>query len=239
MPWPVVEVFRLDINGCLLRSSDTSFSRPQDRSITRPIHSPAWNLDTWQEVRPDAQVFEGVRTLRNTTLKKTAVFILEPGEDLVLENVRLLGGAVIWGASDHDPHGPARNRVILRGNNFLGGTSQGPALLAPCSEIRTAGGRHQLRGSSFWHSAGRLRRLESRGLCVVLGGIADARDCVFNWDEGSASSTPEGMSFFGELPKVDVTGVGETPVLTSNGLGDARNANARGRNQGNGPYGRN
>jgi len=48
---------------------------------------------------------------------------------------------------------------------------------------------------------------------VVLGGVADARDCVFNWDEASADSTPEGMSFFGELPRVDVLGVGETPVL--------------------------
>ena len=232
MPWPVIEIFRLDISGCALRSSDTSFSRPQERRITRPIHSPAWNLDAWREVRPDAKVFDGVRALRNTTLKKTAVFILEPGEDLILENVRLLGGAVIWGASDHDPHGPARNRVILRGNNFLGGTSQGPALLAPCAEVRTAGGRHQLKGSSFWHSAGQLRRLESRGVCVVLGGIADARDCVFNWDPASASSAPEGMSFFGELPQVDVTGVGETPVLSSNGPGTARNSDARGRELG-------
>ena len=214
MPTPVVEMSRLDINGCALRSAETTFLRPQERRITQPVHSPAWDLDVWRNPRLDAQIFEGLNILRNTTLRRTAVFVLEPGKDLVLENVELLGGAVIWGTSDHDPHGPARNRVILRGKNIIGGLESGPALLAPCAEIRTSGGRHHLEGVSLWHSASQLRRLNSKGLCIVLGGIEEARDCSFTWSEDVAANEPEGLSFFGGLPEIDVVGVRESTVLS-------------------------
>ncbi len=208
-PKPDLNVDRMNLRGQLWTVHGSgNFDQNLEVDLEQPVHTPGWDLDSYLTNSDCVRVFDGNRRLEGVTMRKTAVFKLAPGDTLTLVDCRLLGGAVVWVESGWDPQEGPRNQVILAGNNVIGGDSKcsgNLGLLAPGCKVMTWGQRRQvLHGLNIWHSAWQLRRVDSRGMAVILDDFWGVKDCSFNFDIDVAINPPDGVLFFGRMPEVDV-----------------------------------
>jgi hypothetical protein len=213
-PKPDLTVQRMNLSGRLWTAHGLdNWSEDIEEELEQPVHVPGWDFEGYLEDSDCIKVFNGNRRLEGVFMRKTAVFVLEPGETLTLVNCKLLGGVVVWVESGWDPQEGPRNHVILKGTNVIGGDpkcSGNLGLMAPASRVMTMGKRRQvIHGMNLWHSAWMIRRLESRGLAVILDDLHGIRDCSFDFDIGVAQNPPDGVLFFGHMPEIDVVSVQE------------------------------
>ncbi|MBO45294.1 MAG: hypothetical protein CMJ96_00185 [Planctomycetes bacterium] len=212
-PRPNLQVARMNLRGLLFRQISDNNAPDSECELQQPVHIPGWSLDPWLQENECTRVFRGNRRLKDIKMKKTAVVLLEAGETLVLEDVQLFGGLVLWCENNYNPSDGPRNTIVLRGKNYIGGEPEcggSVGLIAPGARVISTGGRKtDIHGLSLWHSAWHLRRIISRGVTIVLDEINNMKDCSFDYNFEIANNPPSGILFFGDMPKVDVTSVSE------------------------------
>jgi hypothetical protein len=180
----------------------------EQEQVEQPIHAPGWDLDSYLVPSSKVQIFENVTELSDQDIQATAVFILDPGQELKLKDVTFDGGLVIWCEQDFDVSGPPRNTVVLEGDNSVGSGNlsiENEALYAPGCLFTVKGkGRHSITGFSLVHSLQQVKRLHHEGVMVVLNSADGVFDSSFTYQRSAAMNPPTGLTFFGNLPSVDV-----------------------------------
>lgn len=204
-----VALDRVDAPGVLNNFSETIYAWAENQQREQqPVHAPGWDFDRYLVPSPKIHIFDRVTEVRDQVFDETVVFILDPGQALVLENVEFRGGAVVWAESDYDFTGAPRNPITLEGSNSFGqdtGSSENIGLLAPGSSIEIIGiDRHDTAGYSVVHSLKQVKRFHHVGVLIILNSATDVQDSSFIHDPAIAADPPEGLVFFGDLPGVRV-----------------------------------
>ncbi|MFQ5749960.1 MAG: hypothetical protein ACE5H3_10960 [Planctomycetota bacterium] len=184
--------------------------------VKDPVYMPAWDLDEYLVPGPDRVIFDNPGNLQGVTMDRTAVFVLDPGADLTLDNVNLLGGAVVYTEHSWDLRGNPRNQIFLKHEVIIGGGSEGVdpnlALMAPAAQVTTRSGLGQVfTGFSFLHSidAQQVNKFEMTGQLLVVNQIHKLKHAILTYKESVALSPPPGASFHRGMPSVDVLEVTE------------------------------
>lgn len=204
-----VSLSRIDALGEFNNFSEQLFQwAVKQKQVGIPIHAPGWDLDSYITPQAGVQIFDHETDIHDISVDKVAVFILDPGQELHIENVEFEAGMVVWCEKDFDFTGPPRNQVFLAGDNTIGGISMDPtneALIAPgCAFTVLGSGRHSLTGFSLVHSLSQVRRFHHAGVLIVLNSADQVFDSEFTYTRNVAVSPPEGLHFFGNLPSVKV-----------------------------------
>ncbi len=182
-------------------------------TTTLPLMMPSWDLDPYLAADPKIRVFDHVTSLSNTVVEETALFLLDPGQELLLDDVELRGGAIVYVENTYDLRGAARNRIRLKHVNHVGGGSGGVhpniGLVAPASVISDETGLvNSFTGLSFWHTMVNVNRVEFHGqLLVVNDAVLNNADLYF--DPAVTADPPLGMSYGGPQPGARLSAVRE------------------------------
>ncbi len=184
--------------------------------VKDPVYMPAWDLDEYLVPGPDRVIFDNPGDLQGVTMDRTAVFVLDPGTDLTLDNVDLRGGAVVYTEHSWDLRGTPRNQIILKHDVTIGGGSDGVhpnlGLIGPAAQVTTRSGLGQVfTGFSFLHSidAQQVNKFEMTGQLLVVNQIHKLKHATLNYKESVALNPPPGTSFHSGMPSVDVLEVNE------------------------------
>lgn len=204
-----ISLSRVDALGEFHNFSEQLFQwAVKQKQVGIPIHAPGWDLDSYMVPQANVQIFDHETDIHDISLDKTAVFLLDPDQELHLENVEFNAGMVVWCEKDFDFSGPPRNQVFLAGDNTVGGVGMSPtneALIAPgCAFTVIGTGRHSLTGFSLIHSLSQVRRFHHAGVLIVLNSADQVLDSEFTYTRNIAVSPPQGLHFFGNLPSVKV-----------------------------------
>ncbi|MBC8327584.1 MAG: hypothetical protein H8E31_02445 [Planctomycetes bacterium] len=203
-----------EVTGTLFKHGIVPYL-PGGRELTTgmPLMMPSWDLAPYLQADPKVVVYDHVTSLSGVVVEETAVFLLDPGQELVLDDVELRGGAIIFVENDYDLRGGARNRVVLKHVNSIGGGAGGVhpniGLVAPASVISDETGLvNTFTGLSFWHTMDNVNRVEFHGqLLVVNGAVLNNADLYF--DPEVAANPPLGMSYAGPQPGARLISVRE------------------------------
>ncbi len=206
---PVLSLSRLDAPGDLHHYANTNYDWAESQELEEdPVHAPGWKLNSYLNPDPDLLLVEDVTDVRDVTIEKTVVFHLDPGEHLYLENVHFGGGMVVFTEADYDSAGPPRNTLTLGGSCVIGGGTGGKSnigILAPGCRLSTSGAQRQtVTGFSVLHSLESVQRLIHHGVLIILNSAVGILDSSFTYDRTVAVDPPFGLSFFGDLPLVDI-----------------------------------
>ncbi|MCP4093249.1 MAG: hypothetical protein GY747_07350 [Planctomycetes bacterium] len=205
----LIALSRIDSPGTFHNFSSQLYTwAAEQQQVEQPIHAPGWDLDPYLVPGPDVQIFDHVTDLADIDISQTAVFILDPGQELRLENVNFDAGMVVWCEKDFDVSGPPRNTVVLEGDNTVGGSNlnlDNEALYAPGCLFTVEGtGRHSITGFSLVHSLQQVKRLHHSGVMIVLNSADGIYDSSFTYERSTALRPPASMTFFGNMPGVSV-----------------------------------
>lgn len=206
---PVLSLSRIDAPGDLHHCANTNYDWAESQELEEdPVHAPGWKLSSYLNADPDLLLVENMTDVRDITTEKTVVFYLDPDEHLYLENVHFGGGMVVFTEADYDSAGPPRNTLTLGGACVIGGGSGGKSnigILAPGCRLSTSGAQRQtVTGFSVLHSLDSAQRLIHHGVLIILNSAVGVLDSSFTYDRNVAVDPPFGLSFFGDLPLVDI-----------------------------------
>lgn len=204
-----VALDRVDAPGILNVFSETVYAWAENQAQEdQPIHTPGWLLDQYLASGPKVRIFDRVTSVKDLVLDEIAVFVLDPGQVLELKNVDFKNGAVVWTETDYDFSGEPRNPIVLSGSNKFGrdtGSSDNIGLLAPGSSLTVQGNdRHDIVGYTVLHSLDQVQRFHHVGVLIVLNSATGVLDSSFLHDSTIAAFPPQGLTFFGDLPGVQV-----------------------------------
>ncbi len=176
-----------------------------------PIRMPAWNLDEWLVPAANVKIFDHVTALSNINMKETAVFLLDPGDTLTLNQCKLLGGAVVWCENSWNLRAPVRNVVEI--SNCKIGTSSRThvGLIAPAATITMpiSGGGSKIHGLSYWGRGEALRNLLIDGQLFVVQAMHGLRNSKIILDKNLAGKESHGIKVPGGGGGVSLTRVWE------------------------------
>lgn len=222
---PRIQASRVEVTGRIIKYRPIVYVNPDiEKEEQPPVFVPGWDLEPYTQPAPDRVIYAGVTSLRDIALDQTAVFVLDPGQTLTLEDVTLRGGAVVYVEDDFAPFGPPRNSVVLRGHNVIGGGAAGVdeniGLLAPGARLRVdISSGQRMFGLTYLHSVQRARRVRTRGVTIVINDLLDTADSEAIYDEATSDDPPGGIFFFGGIPDVDVRLVREAFDALPDGSG--------------------
>lgn len=206
---------RVEALGSLHNFSSTLYSWANHQVRERqPVHAPGWDFSSYLPANAKIRVFDHVTSVTDLAIDETALFLLDEGQTLNLQNVNFGGGMVIWTEADYDYTGEPRNPIQLAGqNNFGGGTKglENIGILAPGSSLTVSGSsRHTITGYTVLHSLTQVRRFQHRGVIIILNSATDVFDSSFEHDSMIGKKPPESLLFFGDQPGVRVEQVIES-----------------------------
>ncbi|PCJ54201.1 MAG: hypothetical protein COA70_06085 [Planctomycetota bacterium] len=204
-----IALSRVDAPGALHNFSSTLYSWANKQvQETQPIHAPGWDFSSYLVSNSKIRIFDHITSVSDLEIDETAVFLLDPGQTLNLQNVNFGGGMVVWTEADYDYTSAPRNPIQLSGtNNFGGGTKglENIGILAPGSSLTVTGtSRHSIIGYTVLHSLTQVRRFQHRGVIIILNSATDVYDSSFQHDSEIGNSPPDSLTFFGDLPGVRV-----------------------------------
>jgi hypothetical protein len=211
---PVLSLSRVDAPGDLHHYANTNYDWAESQELEEdPVHAPGWKLNSYLNADPDLLLVENMTDVRDVTTEKTMVFYLDPDDHLYLENVHFGGGMVVFTEADYDSAGPPRNTLTLGGACVIGGGTGGKSnigILAPGCRLSTSGAQRQtVTGFSVLHSLDSVQRLVHHGVLIILNSAVGILDSSFTYDRNVAVDPPFGLSFFGDLPLVDIVALEE------------------------------
>lgn len=204
-----VSLDRIDAPGALHNFSETLYSWAQNQvQEKQPIHAPGWDFSGYLVPDSKIRIFDHITEVADLDIEETAVFLLDPGQGLDLQNVNFRGGLVVWAEPDYDHSGAPRNPIHLSGTNSFGGGTKGLrniGILAPGSSLTVSGlSRHSITGYTVLHSLAQIQRFQHRGVLIILNSAMDVFDSSFQYDPAIGLNPPDTLTFFGDHPGVRV-----------------------------------
>ncbi|KAA3604899.1 MAG: hypothetical protein DWQ01_20035 [Planctomycetota bacterium] len=220
LPAPITSIATLQftstaLNGTLYKYTDTvHVDASKEIKTEQEIFMPAWNLDDYIVPGPDRIIYTGVTSLQNVTLDKTAVFILDPGDDLELRDVTFNGGMVVYCESNYDLRSGPRNEIEFKKVNFVGGGDQGIhphlGLLAPACEVEESGSMEiTIEGFSFCNRLDKVTHLDVYGQMVVVDEMDNLNNAHFYYRDTVTDTPPPGIDYRGPKREIDILSIRE------------------------------
>ena len=167
--------------------------------ITENSLAPAWDLDEFLVPGPGKVIFDGVTNLSYEYYEETAVFILDPGQKLVLKGCNLAGGVVVYCPTDFDIREGYRNLVVLKENTCIGGGDGGVepniGLIAPGGKIKNDSYGTWMCGFHFVNELGRFRYSDILGQLVILNLCFNLDDSEVSYYAPAAENRPPSINF--------------------------------------------
>lgn len=200
---------RVEAPGALHNFSEKLYAWAENQiQEKQPIHAPGWDLDQYLTPSSKIRIFDRITDVSDLDIPETAVFLLDEGQTLNLTDVNFRGGMIVWTPDDYDYTEAPRNPIVLEGTtNFGGGTAglENVGIIAPGSSLTMSGSqRHTVTGYTLLHSLTQVRRMQHRGVLIVLNSATEVYDSSFSHDADIAAKPPAGLVFFGDLPGVHV-----------------------------------
>jgi len=208
----------VDVVGTLYKYQENSsyLHSGQERTWSRDLRMPAWSLDAYLVPDPsDRKIYHRPAELSGITLNKTAVVILEPGDNLVLDDARLLGGLIVHVPALADLRlGPAVT-ITLKNSNEIGtgvhGIHPNIGLIAPGAMLQgNTGATTKMDGFTFLGSTNTTVHLDVDGMLILVNEVKNLNDAEITFDKKVAENPPMGITFSGPIPAVDVATMHES-----------------------------
>lgn len=203
-----------EVSGTLFKQSELPYlGTGNEQQTSLPLMMPSWTLEPYLAADPRIRIFDHVTSVSNLVLEETAVFLLDPGQILVLDDTELRGGAIVYAPADQDLRGEARNTIVLKHVNLIGGGAGGihpnVGLIAPATRVTDETGLvNSFNGFSFWHTLDNVNRIEIVGQIVVVNdAVLNVADITF--DPAVAVAPPLGVAYAGPPPGATLTAVRE------------------------------
>jgi len=167
-----------------------------EQIIDQSVRMPSWNLDDYLTPQAGVTIFDHVDTISQTIVNDLAVFILDPGDTLTINQCQLLGGVVVYCEPEYDLRSGPRNTVYFSSCQIgTSGSSSKVGLLAPGAKVTTDPfiGGGQVHGFSFWNSGEGLRSLLVNGQLVVVNQLTDFANAQVILDPTLINNEPDGI----------------------------------------------
>lgn len=139
--------------------------------ITENSLAPAWDLDDFLVPGEGKVIFDGVTSVNYEYYEETAVFILDPGQKLVV----LKEGTCIGGGD--------------------GGVEPNIGLIAPGGEIKNDSYGTWMYGFHFVNEVGRFRYADIYGQLVIPNTCSNLDDCMISNYAPAAEDRPPSIHF--------------------------------------------
>lgn len=167
--------------------------------ITANTRAPAWDLEEYLTPGPGKIIFDHVLKVKNEYYDETAVFILDPGDKLILKNCTFAGGIVVYCPPDYDLRQGSRNTILLKSGTCIGGGDNGYqpniGLIAPGSLLRNDANGTWMSGFHFLNEIGNFKYADIIGQMVILNNCLNLNDCEVYYDENAANGRPSSITF--------------------------------------------
>ncbi len=205
------EFSNANVYGKLYKYTEANYLNPGKEVITRKIlKMPKWNLDHFLQPGPSRTHFDRISVLADMIIEDTVVVTLDPGATLVLDDVQLKGGLVVYVESTWDLRQGYRNEIIFRDQVIIGNGNKGDhpklGLVAPaCKVSSVAGGLGQeLYGFHFVNEMDTYSMLKVVGQLIVVNDLLNFDHVDVDYDPEVSDDPPDGFEYGGPLPGVDV-----------------------------------
>ncbi|MBC8330090.1 MAG: hypothetical protein H8E31_15230 [Planctomycetes bacterium] len=133
---------------------------------TERAKMPAWDLSSYLVPGPDKLIYTGQTHIQHLHTTKTLVVVVDPGEEVHIENCHIDGGIVVWCDNTEDLRGAARNLVKIE-NCQIGGAAETTAgVIAPACEVEIE--NNHLTGMVFLGSAREFENNQMTGQLIVV-----------------------------------------------------------------------
>ncbi len=168
---------------------------------------PSWDLDSYLQPRVGRTILTGGGTYTGLKENGQVVFVLQPGETLVLDDCAFGEGLVVHCESDTSLRGEPRNEVRLRSCKF--GTAANPhiGILAPACRVTMAkgltgptpapGDGSAAHGFTYLHSLVDFDYGYFQGQTFVVNDLLDVTSTQFLYHNQVGSNPPEGVATHG------------------------------------------
>lgn len=168
-------------------------------AITENTQAPTWDLEDYLTPGPGKVIYEGVTKLVNEYVEETAVFILEPGEKLVLKGCTMAGGVVVYCPKDFDLRSGYRNIIMLKNGTCIGGGDGGVepniGIIAPAGRLQNDDNGTWMRGFHFVNEIGNFKYADILGQLVILNRCQNLNDCEVSYYAPAAENRPSAITF--------------------------------------------
>jgi len=181
--------------------------------ITENTKAPTWDLDDYLTPGPGKVIFDHVTNVTGEYYEETAVFILDPGQKLVLKGCNFAGGVVVYCPTDYDLRQGYRNLIVLKDQTCIGGGEQGAepnlGLVAPGGKVKNDFNGTWMCGFHFVNEVGSLKYATILGQLVVLNQVQNLKESEVYYYEPAALQGPASVNFGTSSGKVDITSLFE------------------------------
>jgi len=186
------------VTGSLFKYTDNVYIGwgTDEQIIDQTVRMPAWNLDSYLVPQSGVTIFDHVDTISQTIVNDLAVFILDPGQTLTINQCQLLGGVVVYCEPEYDLRSGPRNTVHFSSCQIgTSGSSSRIGLLAPGAKVTTDPfvGGGQVHGFSFWNSGEGIRSVLINGQLVVVNKLTDFANAQVVFNPNLLNNEPEGI----------------------------------------------
>jgi hypothetical protein len=170
-----------------------------------PVKIPIFDMDPYLEPGSGRIIYFNKSKMKDVSHDETAVFVMQRGENLVLDGCHFPGGVIVQVAKGTTPTGGYLNKVRLKGGTKIGGGADGASvnigLLAPEFELQyTYAGieyasQTDIEGFSAVAKMGTAHQVQLKGMVLVF----DAEKQVWNThienNPDVAQNLPEGVEY--------------------------------------------
>ncbi len=204
---------KVPFNGTLYKFTDRDYlaetvgSGEQLLDPDLSLALPSWDLDPYLQPREGRTILTGGGTYTGLRENGQVVFVLQPGETLVLDDCAFGDGLIVHCERDTDLRAEPRNEVQLRSCRF--GTAANPhiGILAPACRVTMArsltgptsapGDGSSAHGFTYLHSLVDLDYGYFQGQTFVVNDLLDVTSTQFLFHSQVGSNPPEGVATHG------------------------------------------
>lgn len=167
--------------------------------LTENTKAPTWDLEDYLTPGPGKVIFDGVTNVSYEYYEETAVFILDPGQRLVLKGCVFAGGVVVYCPKDYDLRQGYRNLVILKEDTCIGGGDGGfepnIGFIGPGVKLKNDDYGTWMCGFHFVNEMGNFKYAEILGQLVILTKCQNLNDCEVSYYAPAAENRPSAITF--------------------------------------------
>lgn len=211
------EFANANVYGRLYKYTEANYLNPGKEIITRKIlRMPKWDLDHFLDPGPTRTHFDRISVLADMIIEDTVVVTLDPGATLVLDDVQLKGGLVVYVEPTWDIRQGWRNQIVFQDQVIIGNGHKGDhpklGLIAPaCKIVSPSGGLGQeMYGFHFVNEMETYSMLKIVGQLVVVNDLLNFDHVDVDYDPAVSDDLPDGFEYGGPLPSVDVRVIRES-----------------------------
>lgn len=193
------------IGDSFQHSEKTRQAEAAKRTVRTPVKIPVFDMDPYLEPGSDRIIYFNKSEMKDVSHDETAVFVMQRGENLVLDGCNFPGGVIVQVAEDKRPDGGYLNKVRLKGGTKIGGGATGASanlgLLAPGYELQynyasiEFASQTDIEGFTAIAKIGKAHQIQLKGMVLVLDSVNQVWNTYIESDPNVAQNLPDGVEY--------------------------------------------